>query len=109
VQPLPKPKFKRRVSKAKNNPKPTIDSICRACGAPYAERHEVFFGTGERQKSIQYGLQVDLCGLHHRGDDGPHINREVDLRYKREFQEKFELEHSRELFMKEFGRNYLED
>lgn len=40
-------------------------------------------------------------GVH--GRDG----RELDLRLKRECQAKFEETHSREEFMKIFGRNYL--
>jgi len=105
VEPLPKPKIKKH--RARNNPRPTADRICKVCGRPYAERHEVFFGTGQRQLSIKYKLQIDLCAEHHRGPNGPHFNREVDLKYKREFQMKFEQEYSREEFIRLFGRNYL--
>lgn len=109
MQPVPKPKpHKKR--RPKNNPKPTIDRKCEygGCGRPYAERHEVFFGTGLRQLSIKYGLHKDLCPEHHRGDLGPHQCREYDLQLKREAQAKFEAEHGdRDEFMRLFGKNYL--
>lgn len=73
---------------------------------PYSERHEIFFGKN-RQLSIKYGLQIDLCYEHHQGDNGPHHNRTVDLQYKREAQAKFEQMNSREEFVRIFGRNYL--
>lgn len=39
--------------------------ICKYCGRPYAERHEVFAGSN-RQNSIREGLQIDVCPEHHR-------------------------------------------
>lgn len=42
-------------------------------------------------------------------NEGVHFNRELDLKLKRECQEKFEETHSREEFMKIIGKNYLED
>lgn len=105
VQPIPKPKLCKH--RAKNNPRPTASRICAVCGRPYAERHEIFFGTGQRQLSIKYGLQIDLCAEHHRGADGPHHNREINLKYKREAQTKFEAKYGHEKFIEVFGRNYL--
>lgn len=104
---LPKPKKKRK--RAKNNPKPTANDICQypGCGRPFAQLHEVFFGSGRRQLSIKYGLQVRLCAEHHLGVLGPHQNREYDLQLKREAQAKFERIHSRVEFVRIFGRNYL--
>jgi hypothetical protein len=103
---FPKPKFSRW--RPKNNPKPTINDTCQypGCGQPYAQRHEVFFGN-RRQLSIEYGLQKRLCHEHHQGPLGPHKNREYDLELKREAQTRFEQEHSRDEFMRLFGRNYL--
>lgn len=103
---FPKPKSKRRVPRTKSNPMVDINDVCEICGRPYAHLHEIFFGPN-RQKSILYRLQIRLCQECHEGNDGPHMNREVDLKYKREAQCKFEARYGHELFMMEFGRNYL--
>lgn len=100
----PKPKIKSK--RPLNNPKPTEDSLCKVCGRPYAETHEIFFGK-YRQKSIHYGMQIPLCDEHHRGPDGPHQSRKRDLELKRRGQIVFEYFWSHEEFMREFGRNYL--
>lgn len=102
----PKPKC-RKKPRAKNNLKPTENSLCEVCCTPYAETHEVFYGTGQRQLSIRYGLQAILCAEHHRGSNGPHHNRERDLELKKREQKRFERLHGHEKFMKLFGRNYL--
>jgi len=108
INPVPKPNYKKK-GRAKRNPKPTEDRICtyENCCRPYAERHEVFYGTKCRQLSIKYGMQKDLCPEHHRGPAGPHKNKEYDLLLKREAQKKFEIEHSRAEFIKIFGKSYL--
>ena len=108
--PVPKPKL-RKQQRAVNNSRPDADRICThesGCTRPYAERHEIFYGTKCRQLSIEYGLQKDLCPEHHRGPEGPHQNKEYDLKLKREAQSKFEETHSRAEWMKLIGRNYLE-
>ena len=104
VQPIPKPKTKKK--RARKNPRPTADDICRYCGRPYAQTHEVFEGNGRRQISIKYGMQVKLCYLCHR-DIQTHPLQGRDLALKKEFQAKFEETYSREEFIKNFGRNYL--
>lgn len=108
-----KPKYKSK-SKTKRNPMPTENSICEKCWeegkiTPYAETHEIFYGTGQRQLSIEYGIQALLCAEHHRGPNGPHHNRERDLELKRRGQKSFEQWHGHEKFMELFGRNYLDD
>lgn len=70
------------------------------------ERHHVFFGS-DRKMADKYGLVIDLCYEHHRGEFSPHHNRELDLQLKRHYQQIFEAEHGHEMFMKLFGRNYL--
>lgn len=104
---IPKPKHKRK--RIESNPKPTIEDICEYpdCKQPYAHNHEVFFGNGRRQLSIKYHLQKRLCAEHHEGQFGPHNNREYDLQLKREAQANFEKDHTREEFIRLFGRNYL--
>lgn len=74
----------------------------------HPELHEIFFGNGKREKSKQYKLILPLCYIHHRGDNGPHRNRAVDLTYKQMAQKTFEATYgSRSDFIKEFGRSYL--
>jgi 5-methylcytosine-specific restriction endonuclease McrA len=101
-----KPRRKRRVTKAKRNKVPTINDTCLYCGTPYASTHEVFEGTGRRQLSIKYELQVKLCMKCHK-DIQEHPLQGRDLELKKEFQTNFEETHSREDFVKLFGRNYL--
>lgn len=81
---------------------------CFACGTPYVEEHHIFFGTANRRLSEKYGLKIWLCPKHHRtGPVAPHRNREVDLEYKQIAQEVFERDHTREEFIKIFGKSYL--
>lgn len=103
----PKPKYKRRVPKARNNPKPTENSICEVCERGFAETHEIFFGK-HRQLSIKYGLQALLCHEHHQGPTGPHQCIERNLELKRRAQALFERMYGHERWMQEFGRDYLE-
>jgi len=113
--------------KAKNNPVPTYEDTCEyeypdgtKCGRPYAHLHEIFFGNGQRQKSIQWGLQKRLCYEHHNDPSSktnPHYNSDIDMKYKQEYQRKFEMdlinfkafspEEAHKVWMREFGRNYL--
>ena len=50
-----------------------------------------------------------LCGSCHRGPQGVHQDAEQNKRLKAGFQGKFEETHSREEFIAEFGKNYLDD
>lgn len=73
-------------------------------------RHEVFFGTANRQKSIDYGLVVFLAPeMHNMSKAGVHFNREFDLELKRIGQEAAMDYYgwTVEEFIKIFGRNYL--
>lgn len=81
--------------------------ICAVCGQSNAERHHVFFGTGDRKISEQYGLIVYLCQKHHRSNEGVHGNRELDLHFKKLLQAEFEQTHTRAEWMQALGRNYL--
>lgn len=86
-----------------------MDRKCYICGATEnLHRHHVFFGTANRKNSEKYGMVVDLCCPHHNGSNySVHLNHELDVWLKREFQRKFEEEYSREEFMRVFGRNFL--
>lgn len=70
--------------------------------------HEVFYGSANRQKSIEYGCCVPLtASLHILGNNSVHFNKALDMRLKREMQVAFENKYSHEKFMEIFGRNYL--
>lgn len=72
-------------------------------------RHHIFYGPN-RKNSEKYGCWVYLIGeLHNLSNRGVHFNREFDLALKQECQRRFEALHGHELFMKIFGKNYLED
>lgn len=75
-----------------------------------SHRHEVFYGTSNRQKSIKYGLVVFLTPeMHNMSNEGVHFNKAFDNELKQIGQkaamEKYDL--SIEDFIKLFGKNYL--
>lgn len=77
---------------------------------PGLHRHEVFFGTANRQKSIKLGLVVFLKPeLHNASPDGVHFNRALNFELKRIGQRAAMRYYkwSVEDFIREFGRNYL--
>ena len=71
------------------------------------EKHHIYFGNPLRKLSDKYGCWIWLTAEEHRGNNSPHQNRTVDLKYKRECQEEFEALYGHEKFMEVFGRNYL--
>ncbi|HCC35128.1 MAG TPA: hypothetical protein DEQ02_05635 [Ruminococcaceae bacterium] len=71
------------------------------------EMHHIFPGPN-RKHSEKYGLKVYLThDLHNEPPDGVHFNRARSDALKRAAQKKFEETHTREEFMKIFGRNYV--
>lgn len=90
----------------KNGYAPSLMStrrICYFCGrGGDIVRHEVFFGKN-RDNSKRYGTWCNLCVEHHQE---VHNGSPLDIWLKREAQEAFEKEHSREDFMDIFGKNY---
>ena len=76
----------------------------------YCHRHEVFFGTDNRQKSIRDGCVVFLRPeMHNMSKYGVHFNKELDLYFKRIGQGAWMDYYgkTKEDFIKEYGRNYL--
>ena len=71
----------------------------RLTGSPHILRY--------RKQSEKYGLKVWLCMRHHTGDRGVHFDKGLDRKLKEMAQTKFEEAHTREEFIKIFGRNYL--
>lgn len=84
---------------------------CFICGCTHnLQTHEVFFGTANRTKSIDWGLYVRLCSRHHNGSNNAvHYNHQMDLNLKQYAQRTFEKKYSREAFMNIFHKNYLVD
>lgn len=75
------------------------------------EVHHIFPG-GNRKKSDKLGLVVDLCHeCHNEPPNGAHFNKHTMLRLKQYGQRKAMTEQgwSIEDFIREFGKNYLED
>ena len=84
-------------------------SVCLVCGAPHPHVHHVYFNA-KKKFSEKYGYLLPLCYWHHEGNTGPHLNREVDLMYKRMAQMHYEAHHgTREDFIREVGKSYLTD
>lgn len=74
----------------------------------YTEEHHVIFGRGRRKISEHYGLKVYLCPEHHRlSDESPHRNEAIRDMLSEAAQITFEKIYSHELWMKEFGENYI--
>lgn len=85
------------------------NKVCWVCGVQYElHSHHILYGTANRKLSEKYGLKVWLCARHHNmSNNGVHSNKELDFKLKRLAQKKFEETHTRDDFIKTFGRNYL--
>ncbi len=127
---------KKKKERKRNGWKNKAGRRCKYTGTPYAERHELFYGNGLRQISVDHGFQVDLCPPIHKLFHGEvdeaalkrlgipgmfpdplgWAEREAD-RLRKEHQERWELkeraelglskEEAREAWMRLIGRNYL--
>lgn len=84
-------------------------SKCFVCGCKNnLHIHEVFHGSANRKKSIEYDCYVALCANHHNiSDEGVHYNKELDTYLKVLCQEAFEKKYSHKKFMEVFHKNYL--
>lgn len=86
------------------------ERICFRCGkGGYLHKHHVIGGR-LRNKADQEGLWVYLCPeCHVRGKDAVHSAKGIPYsNYLRKIaQERFEMSHSHDEWMKEFKRNYL--
>lgn len=72
------------------------------------EEHHIFFGRGKRELADEDGLTVQLCIEHHRtGKEAVHKNRTSDLLLKVIGQAKYEETHTREEFIKRYGKSYI--
>lgn len=86
------------------------EKICYLCKTPFnLHKHHIFRGIW-RANADRLGCWIWLCGYHHNlSDFGIHSRPELDLQIKRECQTVFEQTHTRQDFMNEFGRNYLDE
>lgn len=84
------------------------NKVCWVCGVNYQlHSHHIFEGFANRKQSEKYDLKVWLCARHHNmSNEGVHFNKELELKLKRLAQKKFEETHTREEFIKAFGRSY---
>lgn len=84
---------------------PKLDR-CLICGARPVEKHEVFYGSGFRTKSKDYGMVVALCHICHMNI---HNNQENDVKLKKWAQAVFEEEYGHRRYMQVFKKNYLDE
>ena len=109
-------RIKRRREKQTAGKINQIDSVFTQ-KKPYAERHEVFFGSGLRQISIDYGFQVDLCReLHEEVHKETERGQRITNYWRKYYQKKYMDEQiasgkSKEEALRSWidliGRNYL--
>lgn len=77
---------------------------------PGSHRHEIFYGTANRKKSIEDGLVIFLTPtMHNMSSQGIHFNRNFDLYAKREGERAWLTYYHKSIddFIKEYGKNYL--
>ena len=82
-------------------------TVCYICGRPAEGAHHCVYGNANRKLSEKYGLTVGLCYNHHRGNEGVHFNRELDMELKQMAQRRFTETYPDKDFMSIFGKNYL--
>ncbi|MDO4379086.1 MAG: hypothetical protein Q4C64_08190 [Erysipelotrichia bacterium] len=84
-------------------------SKCYVCGTTTdLHTHEIFFGTADRKKSIEWGCYVRLCAKHHNmSNAGVHLCHWLDRKLKEIAQKEFESLYGHDKFMEIFHRNYL--
>ncbi|AAK79889.1 hypothetical protein BJV85_002066 [Clostridium acetobutylicum] len=64
--------------------------FCQVCGKAYGieKHHVVFRSQASYMVKIKQNL-IYLCTEHHKGNNGPHKNRKIDLGYKKALQSKY--------------------
>lgn len=69
---------------------------CEICGKEAEEHHIVFRSQASYMINVELNKKP-LCSSHHKGNEGPHLNGEIDLKYKLQLQKKYF-----ELFSKDY-------
>lgn len=89
------------------------DNECYICGSSGPlHLHHIFFGTANRKVSDKYGLTCKLClYCHTEGKNAVHKNAEVANRLHKvgQIHAMAVLGWDADRFLKEIGRNYLDD
>lgn len=75
---------------------------CIICGVISPDINEIFMGRN-RQNSMKYGLCIPLCRKHHQDF---HNNRDLQLKWMKLAQEKFEEVYPNIEWLKIFYKNY---
>ena len=78
-----------------------MDKVCHVCGRRASEMHHVTKRSAAKSLIHCELIQVPLCVECHRGSNGAHNNRELDLKLKLELQNKLELLFDKELLTAE--------
>ena len=81
---------------------------CAVCGGRASEMHHVTKRSAAKSLIHCDLIQVPLCAECHRGKNGVHNNRELDLKLKLELQNKLELLFDKELLTAEEVNSVLE-
>lgn len=82
---------------------------CIICGKFPVNKHEIFFGNGKRQLSIEYGLVIPLCTETHHNQveqKGIHFDSKLREEWQVKGQKKFEEVYPELDFLVIFGKNY---
>lgn len=82
---------------------------CIICGKSPVNKHEIFYGSGNRQKSMKYGLVIPLCTCEHHNQvecKGIHFDTQLQDEWHKKGQTKFEEVYPDLVFIQIFGREY---
>lgn len=112
---FPKPGRKKKRRAHKKSILKTQKGVCYLCARlkgdyrqQYTEEHHILYGSGRRELSESEGLKVYLCPDHHRnGQQAVHNNREMRELLCEIAQLEYEVDHTREEWMRIAGKNYL--
>lgn len=81
---------------------------CAYTGREGAEIHHIIFGNPfYRKRCEEDGYIIPLSPEMHRGPHGVHFNISMDLDLKQTCQQHFEETHTREEFIRRYGKSYL--
>lgn len=116
---FPKPGGKKPTKKC-NGYKDKPNRRCYYTGALGADRHEVFYGSGKRQISIDNGFQVDVHPIIHAAlqqnstEWAIKENRKWKEHYQKEYEKKLRKtglsrEAARKMWMALIGENFLKE
>ena len=80
-----------------------VQTECYICGSPASDIHHMLHGS-MRAKAEEHNLKVPLCRSCHMA---LHDKGLFDKELQQEAQRRFEETHTREQFIKEFGKSFL--